>query len=95
VAGSVTVVSEITGAISPRSGRRDIALGYARDIQTDPPLQLSGVGLALGDSAAEVATKISLRGADGIYVARADTMGVPPTVQRARAARGDRHSYAR
>lgn len=89
VAGPITLVSEIAGAISRRSGRSDIAYQYAVDIQYDPRVQLYSVDSELGDAAARLAAQLPLKGSDAVYVALAEGLGVPlVTRDREQLARG-------
>jgi len=77
VAGPVTLVSEVAGAISRRSSRSDIAYQYALDIQYDPRIQLYSVDSELGDAAARLAAQLPLKGSDAVDVALAKPLGVP------------------
>jgi predicted nucleic acid-binding protein len=71
------VLAEVAGAISRRTGRPRLARRSVQLIQRLPSLRLVSVEAALAKSAAELAADHSLRGADALYVATAQQLGLP------------------
>jgi predicted nucleic acid-binding protein len=70
-------LSEITGAIARRLGEPSAARQALQVVQGIPTLRVVDVDGRLGQSAAELAADHGLRGADAVYVALAQILGMP------------------
>lgn len=83
VASGVTIVGpslllpEVAGAISRRSARRRLGRQAVRLLLHVPGLRLVPIDPQLATTAAEIAARLGLRGADAVYVATAHVLGVP------------------
>jgi predicted nucleic acid-binding protein len=77
IAAPTLFLVEVGGAVSrplnsPALGRRAIA-----DVLDDPTIRLLPVDQSLAEAAARYAADLLLRGADAVYVALAEHLGVP------------------
>ena len=68
---------EVAGAVSRRMGSTVDGHVVAADILRDPLLQLVVIDESLGETAADLAIDLGLRGADATYVAVAQRFDVP------------------
>jgi predicted nucleic acid-binding protein len=71
------LLAEVGGAVARRTGDTALAHRAVQGFLRLPSLRLVTVGQRLGASAAELAVDLRLRGADALYVATADYLGVP------------------
>jgi predicted nucleic acid-binding protein len=69
-------LAEVAGAISRRAGAARAGLALA-DMMATPTLQIMEISMPLAQSAANLATNLSLRGMDAIYAALAVERGLP------------------
>lgn len=73
----VFVLAEVAGGIARRTGKTTTALQAVHLLQRLPRLRLVVMSAALADMAATVAARLGLRGADAVYVATAERLGLP------------------
>jgi predicted nucleic acid-binding protein len=82
---------EVAGAISRRTGNAPLAWRAVRSLLRLPALRLAAIDSALSERAARLAADLALRGADAVYAALAQALGVPLATldreQRERASR--------
>jgi len=71
------VLPEIAGALGRRTGDAELALRAVSLLQLLPSLRLVPIDGRLADAAARVASTARLRGADSVYVALAEELGLP------------------
>ena len=71
------VLVEVAAAMTRRTGDATVGIGAARRVRNLPELRLLPLLIADGEHAATVASERALRGADAVYVAMAQNMGVP------------------
>jgi predicted nucleic acid-binding protein len=71
------LLPEVAGAISRRTGSRDLADQAVAALQRLPGLRLIEMEQPLVESAARLAGLLGLRGADAIYVAAAEYLKLP------------------
>jgi predicted nucleic acid-binding protein len=72
----VLVLAEIAGGIARRTGKTTTALHAIRLVQRLPRVRLVVMSATLADLAAKMAATYQLRGADAVYVATAQRLGV-------------------
>ncbi len=70
-------LAEVAGAVARRTRNEEAGRRALRAVQATPLLRLVPLDEKLGESAAELAASLSLRGADAVYVAVARALGVP------------------
>ncbi|HSH80214.1 MAG TPA: type II toxin-antitoxin system VapC family toxin [Herpetosiphonaceae bacterium] len=73
----VLLQSEVAGALTRRTSSQAIGARASRWFQALPEIHLFPLDKALGQRAAELAIDLRLRGADAIYVAVAEQLGLP------------------
>jgi predicted nucleic acid-binding protein len=71
------LLPEVAGAIARRTGDAELARDAIAAIQQLPGIRLIEMDQGLIDSAAQLAGSLGLRGADAIYVAAAEYLGLP------------------
>jgi predicted nucleic acid-binding protein len=85
------LLAEVAGALSRRTGQSELAHQAVQTLLPLTELRLVPLDSRLGRSAARLAGKMGLRGADAVYVATAHHLNVPLVTldreQRARAGR--------
>jgi len=74
--GPELLLPEVGGAISRRIGETE-ARQVLTDLQNIPVLALFELDEELSRNAAELAIRLRLRGADAVYVALAEQLGIP------------------
>jgi predicted nucleic acid-binding protein len=70
-------LAEVGGAVARRAGASGLGRQAIADILADTTIQLVAVDHVLAESAARHAADLLLRGADAIYVALAEQLGIP------------------
>lgn len=75
--GPSLLLAEVAGAISRRYARPRLGWRAVQLLLRVPTLSLVATDDEVGTVAAEVAARLTLRGADAIYVATAHILGVP------------------
>jgi predicted nucleic acid-binding protein len=73
----VLAIPEVAGAVMRRTGQRRLALDAIALLQDLPASRLVAVNRSLVATAARLAIKYALRGADAIYVAAALRLDLP------------------
>jgi predicted nucleic acid-binding protein len=73
----VLAIPEVAGAVMRRTGQRRLALDAIALLQDLPASRLVAVNRSLAATAARLAIKYALRGADAIYVAAALRLDLP------------------
>jgi predicted nucleic acid-binding protein len=73
----VLALVEVVGAVVRRTGREDLGRQVIEDMTRASDLRLVPVGMDLARAAAILAASYRLRGADAIYAALADNLGLP------------------
>jgi predicted nucleic acid-binding protein len=68
---------EVAGAISRRTGERQLAHQALETLMRAPALRIVPLDSRLGRAAAALAADLGLRGADGVYVALARALNLP------------------
>ena len=76
-AAPVLVLAEVAGALARVSGSRELAQDVVARVLRLPRLRLVAIDAGLGERAAEIAAELRLRGADAVYVAVAERLGLP------------------
>jgi predicted nucleic acid-binding protein len=71
------VLAEVAGAVARRTGLSELGMGAVILLQNVPGVSLVSVDADLAQFSADVAARLRLRGADAIYVALAQRLGVP------------------
>jgi predicted nucleic acid-binding protein len=71
------MLPEVAGAISMRTGAARLAGRATRALLALPALRLIEIDADLSERAAELAAGLSLRGADAVYAAAAQRLGLP------------------
>ncbi len=71
------LLAEVAGAIRRRSGQAALAEQAIETIVRVPGLRLVALDTHLGHEAARMAARLGLRGADAVYVALAQQLGLP------------------
>ena len=71
------VLPEVSGAVSRRTGSPRQGDKTVRDLMAIPRLRIVDVDADLAHQAAQIATDLSLRGADAVYVALAARLACP------------------
>jgi predicted nucleic acid-binding protein len=73
----VLALVEVVGAVVRRTGHEDLGRQVIEDMTRASDLRLIPVGMDLARAAATLAASYRLRGADAIYAALADNLGLP------------------
>ena len=73
----IIMLTEVGGAIARRTGQTHLGQQAVNQIQQIPLLRLVAIDHSLGLRATQLAINLRLRGADAIYVAVADSLGIP------------------
>lgn len=73
----VLVLAEVAGAVARRTGLSALGMGAVSLLQNVPGIHLVSVDTDLAQFSTDVAARLRLRGADAIYVALAQRLGVP------------------
>jgi predicted nucleic acid-binding protein len=85
------LLAEVAGAIARRAAAPRAARRTVEALARLPALRLVAVDETLGQAAAALAGRLRVRGADAVYIATADLLGLPLVTfdaeQRARGAR--------
>jgi predicted nucleic acid-binding protein len=71
------LLAEVGGAIARRTGQAALGRRAISQVLAFPTLRLTAVGRQLGLAAAHLAADHHLRGADAIYAALAQQLGIP------------------
>jgi predicted nucleic acid-binding protein len=71
------VLSDVAGAVTRRTDDRELGYRASEFIQVIPTLELVDLDAGLALSSTELAIELRLRGADAVYVALAERMGMP------------------
>jgi predicted nucleic acid-binding protein len=71
------LATEVAAAVSRRTGQPTLARGAVNQLQTMPGVHLVSIDQVLIDSATNLAAHVGLRGADALYVAQAQQLGIP------------------
>jgi predicted nucleic acid-binding protein len=71
------VLSEIAGAVGRRTGMPRLARRAVEALLLLPAFRLITIDAPLARTAAELAGRLRLRGADAVYIATATTLGMP------------------
>lgn len=77
IAGPTLLLAEVAGPVVRRTGRPTRALRALKDLRSLTLLHLAPVDDSLALAAAQLAIDLRLRGADAVYVAMAQRLGVP------------------
>jgi predicted nucleic acid-binding protein len=70
-------LAEVSGAVSRRAGVSGLGRQVVEDILADSSIHLVAVDQVLAEAASRYAADLLLRGADAVYVALAEKLGVP------------------
>jgi len=70
-------LAEVSGAVSRRAGVSGLGRQVIEDILADSSIELVAIDQALAETAARQAADLLVRGADAVYVALAEKLGVP------------------
>ena len=73
----VLLLPELAGAMARRTGLSDVATRVVALVQRLPNIRLVPVDPTLAQLSAELASQLHLRGADAVYAALAQRLGVP------------------
>lgn len=73
----ILALAEVAGAIARRTGSAERGAMAARRIEAMPGLRVIELDAVLGRSAADLAARLRLRGADAVYVATALSLSIP------------------
>src|SRR5205809_958449 len=73
----VLFLAEVAGAVSRQSGRAALGRQASNTILTNADFQLEVIDRSLAEAAARHAADLPLKGADAIYVALAERLGIP------------------
>ncbi|MGH2587327.1 MAG: type II toxin-antitoxin system VapC family toxin [Dehalococcoidia bacterium] len=73
----VLLLAEVAGAVSRRTGDPRLAQRVLETLVRVPALRIVPVDAGLGRAAADLAADLALRGADALYVAVAQALGLP------------------
>jgi predicted nucleic acid-binding protein len=71
------LLPEVTGAIARRTGVGELAVQATAVLERLPGLRLIELERGLVEAAARLAAELDLRGADAVYVAAAEYLGLP------------------
>ncbi len=77
VASPALLLPELAGAIARRTGFVDLATRAVELIQEHLTVRLIPIDALLAEEGARLAGKLRLRGADAVYVAVANQLGIP------------------
>jgi predicted nucleic acid-binding protein len=73
----ILLAMEVAGAVSRRTGDADLAKRTLRQMMSSGIVRFLPIDHRLGQSAADLASDLGLRGADAAYVAAAYLLGIP------------------
>lgn len=73
----ILLLAEVAGATARRTGRPALGRRAVAQVLAFPTLRLTSVDRQLGQIAAQMAADHRLRGADAVYVALAEQLGIP------------------
>ena len=77
VVAPAVALAEVAGAVARRTGQPQLGKSAATLLQTAPNARLVSIGPELAEQGAVAAADLRLRGADALYVALAQRLGVP------------------
>jgi predicted nucleic acid-binding protein len=70
-------LAEVAGAMARQTGQTRLGLRAVTDILASPRIRLDALDRTLAEAAARHAASLPLKGADAVYVALAEQLGVP------------------